>query len=76
LGDHTTRPQILERDRNPGFYDLIQEFRERTGIGVVLNTSFNLHGEPIVDTPEDALHVLEHSGLTHLALGDWLITKL
>jgi len=76
LGDHTTRPQILERDWNPGYYDLIQEFRERTGIGAVLNTSFNLHGDPIVDSPEDALHVLEHSGLTHLALGDWLITKL
>ena len=55
--------------------DLIQEFHKRTGRGVVLNTSFNLHGYPIVGTPEDALFVLENSGLRNLALGNYLVRK-
>jgi carbamoyltransferase len=47
-----------------------------TGEGIVLNTSFNLHGEPIVCTPEDALRVFDVSGLEHLALENILLTKL
>ena len=50
-------------------------FEERTGRGVVLNTSFNLHGEPIVNSPKDAVRVLEKSGLQHLALNRHLISK-
>jgi carbamoyltransferase len=53
--DKTIRPQMLKRHDNPGYYDIISAFKERTGLGVVLNTSFNLHGEPIVESPEDAV---------------------
>ncbi|MEE9274833.1 MAG: carbamoyltransferase C-terminal domain-containing protein [bacterium] len=73
--DGTLRPQILERSFNPDYYGLIEEFERLTGIGGVLNTSFNLHGEPIVSSPEDAIHTFENSGLMHLALGRYLISK-
>jgi len=74
--DHTIRPQILVREFNPGYYRLIEAFERRTGIGAVLNTSFNLHGEPIVNLPSEAIRVLERSALRYLALGPYLITKL
>ena len=51
------------------------EFERRTGIGAVLNTSFNLHGEPLVGSPADAVDTFERSGLPHLALGRFLISK-
>jgi carbamoyltransferase len=54
---------------------LIKQFEERTGIGGILNTSFNLHGFPIVHTPEQALEVFEASGLKYLAIGDYLVGK-
>ena len=73
--DGTLRPQILGRSYNPDYYALIEEFERLTGIGGVLNTSFNLHGEPIVSSPEDAIHTFENSGLMHLALGQYLISK-
>lgn len=73
--DGTARPQILKEAWNPAYHRVIREFERRTGIGAVLNTSFNLHGEPIVCTPEDALDTFERSGLPHLALGRWLISK-
>lgn len=73
--DFTARPQILERDLNPDYYDLIRKFQSITGVGAVLNTSFNLHGEPIVCGPADAIDVFERSGLRYLALGNYLIAK-
>jgi carbamoyltransferase len=73
--DHTVRPQILEKTANPEYYRLIAEFKRHSGIGGVLNTSFNIHGEPIVRTPEDALHTLVDSGLQKLAIGDYMISK-
>jgi carbamoyltransferase len=73
--DATARPQILEESWNPEYYRIIREFERRTGIGAVLNTSFNLHGEPIVCSPADAVDTFERSGLPHLALGHWLISK-
>jgi carbamoyltransferase len=73
--DGTARPQILERAWNPAYHALIREFERRTGIGAVLNTSFNLHGEPIVCTADDAVDTFERSGLPHLAVGNWLISK-
>lgn len=51
--DFTVRPQILERKWNPDYYDIIKEFEKITGIGGILNTSFNLHGKPVVCSPED-----------------------
>lgn len=75
-GDLTARPQVLRRDANPEFYALIERFSELTGVGAVLNTSLNLHGEPLVATPQQALHTFENSGLRNLALGPYLIRKL
>lgn len=73
--DFTCRPQILERKSNPEYFDLIKEFESITGTGAVLNTSFNLHGDPIVCTPEDAINTFENSGLEILALGSFIISK-
>ncbi len=74
--DFTVRPQLIERDWNPKYYDIIKEFEKVTGIGGILNTSFNLHGKPIVMTPKDAVEeVFEHSGLQHLILGEYLLSK-
>jgi len=57
-------------------WTLIEEFQRLTGVGAVLNTSFNLHGFPIVSRPEDALDVLDRSGLRHLAISNWLVSKV
>jgi carbamoyltransferase len=73
--DKTVRPQIVEKSQNENYYKLIDEFEKRTGIGGVLNTSFNLHGFPIVSSPWDALDVLDRSGLQFLAIGNYLIAK-
>jgi carbamoyltransferase len=73
--DQTARPQVLERDHNPDLYRLLCHFEEKTGRGVLLNTSFNLHGLPIVGTPDAAIDVFAESGLPHLALGDFLLSK-
>lgn len=73
--DHTLRPQIVYKEWNKSYHKLIKEFKKITGIGGVLNTSFNLHGFPVVYTPEDALLVFEKSGLKYLSLGSFLISK-
>lgn len=73
--DLTCRTQILEKPRNPDMYAILEAFAERTGCGVVLNTSFNLHGFPVVRNAADALHVFRNSGLEHLQLGDYLVSK-
>jgi carbamoyltransferase len=73
--DGTARAQILESSWNPGYHRVIREFERRTGIGAVLNTSYNLHGEPLVCTADDALDTFERSELPHLALGRWMISK-
>ena len=73
--DFTARPQILEREHNPAYYNLIKNFQKRTGIPALLNTSFNLHGYPIVCTPANAIDTLKKSGLKHLAIGNYLLSK-
>lgn len=73
--DCTGRPQEVSEKTNQDYYRLLKCFEEMTGEGVVLNTSFNLHGEPIVNSPADALRVFDLSGLQHLALGNLLISK-
>ena len=73
--DGTIRPQILTEQANPSYHAIIRRFEEKTGIGAVLNTSLNLHGDPMVNLPEEAFHVLTHSHLRHLALGPYLIRK-
>lgn len=73
--DKTARPQIVTQKDNPGYHSLIKAFEKITGIGALLNTSFNIHGEPIVGTPSDAIDTFKRSGIQHLLLGDWLLSK-
>lgn len=73
--DLTMRAQILDQKENPRYYKIIKEFEKITGIGGVLNTSFNLHGYPIAMGPEEALFVFYNSDLQYLALGNYLIRK-
>jgi len=73
--DGTARAHIVEEAWNPEYHQVIREFERRTGIGAVLNTSFNLHGEPLVCSPADAIDTFERSGLPHLALGRFIISK-
>jgi carbamoyltransferase len=73
--DRTVRPQIVDAKSNPSFYRLIKAYERLTGTGALVNTSLNLHGEPLVSTPAQALRLLELSGLGHLALGNLLISK-
>ena len=73
--DGTGRLQTVSQDQNCLYWSLIDEFRKITGIPIVLNTSFNLRGEPIVCTPKDALRTFFTSGLDALILGDCLIKK-
>ncbi|MGE0254623.1 MAG: carbamoyltransferase C-terminal domain-containing protein [Alphaproteobacteria bacterium] len=73
--DGTIRPQVVTREANPDYHRVISLFERRTGRGGVLNTSFNLHGEPIVHTPEDAVSTFLRSGLQHLALNHFILSK-
>lgn len=73
--DATGRPQEVYESWNPDYHRLISHFEQITGEAIILNTSFNLHGEPVVCSPEDALRVFDISGLEHLAIGDFLLSK-
>jgi carbamoyltransferase len=72
--DGSCRPQLVADDDPGPFAALLREARARWGVGAVLNTSFNIHGEPLVCTAEEALEVLVRSGADALAIGDWLVT--
>jgi carbamoyltransferase len=73
--DFTTRPHEVSADHNPAYYRLLREFEALTGEGIVLNTSFNLHGEPMVYRARDAVDVFLRGGLRHMALGNWWVEK-
>lgn len=73
--DSSGRIQTVAKEDNRTFYKIIAEFEKLTGFPVVLNTSFNLNGEPIVLSPDNALNTFFNSGLEHLFLGRYLITK-
>jgi carbamoyltransferase len=72
--DRTIRPQLVN-ELNPGYRDIIRAFKARTGVGGILNTSFNLHGSPVVGAPAVALDTLRNSELDAVALGPFLVTK-
>jgi carbamoyltransferase len=74
--DFTTRPQEVLEAHNAGYHRLLQEYEARTGEGILLNTSFNLHGEPIVYRARDAVDVFLRSGLRHMALQNWWVEKI
>jgi len=73
--DGSARPQTVERDVNPLYWRLINEFGQRTGVPVVMNTSFNLRGEPIVCTPTDAVRTFFSSGMDALVIGSFVVEK-
>jgi carbamoyltransferase len=73
--DLTSRPQMVTQEMNPEYHLLLTEFKKITGSSGILNTSFNLHGEPNVESPYDALRTFDISGLQHLAIGNYLISK-
>ncbi|MCB1130454.1 MAG: hypothetical protein KDN05_04945 [Verrucomicrobiae bacterium] len=73
--DNTVRPQLVYRETNPRYYDLIKAFGERTGEHLVLNTSFNVKGEPIVCHPREAIKCFFDTGLEALVLGSYLVMK-
>ena len=73
--DGSARPQTVERDVNPLYWHLIYEFGQRTGVPVVMNTSFNLRGEPIVCSPTDAIRTFFSSGMDALIIGSFVVEK-
>ena len=73
--DGSARPQTVEREINPLYYRLIDEFGKITGVPVIMNTSFNLRGEAIVHTPTDALRTFFSSGMDALVIGSFLVEK-
>ena len=73
--DGTGRLQTVQKEINPRYYKLIETFGQATGVPVVLNTSFNLKGEPIVNTPQEAFSSFQRSGMDVLVMGDYVVTK-
>ena len=73
--DNSSRVQTVTKDSNKRFYKLLQAFYARTKCPVLLNTSFNINGEPIVLTPDDAISTFFNSGLEYLVIGTYLIQK-
>lgn len=73
--DKTIRPQVVTQEFSPDYYRLIKAFKNLTGIGAVLNTSYNLHGYPLVHSVKDAVDVFLASGLNFLAVGNLLLVK-
>lgn len=71
--DGTARPQLITRDTNPSYYKIIETYRRLTGLPCVINTSFNMHEEPIVCSPDDALRAFLASGLDYLAMDQFLV---
>lgn len=73
--DGSTRPQTVDRSVSPLYWRLLREFGDRTGVPVVMNTSFNLRGEPIVNSPTDAVRTFFSSGIDALVIGHFLVEK-
>jgi len=73
--DHSARIHTVTRETNPNYYDLLREFEALTGCGVLVNTSFNVRGEPMVCTPEDAYRCFMRTQIDYLVLGTFLLDK-
>ena len=73
--DYSARIQTVHKETNPRYYHLISKFKELTGCPVLVNTSFNVRGEPIVCTPEDAFHCFMGTELDLLAVGNAILSK-
>ena len=73
--DYSARIQTVERADNPLLYDLLLRFEQATGCGVLVNTSFNVRGEPIVCTPDDAYRCFVNTEMDYLVLGHWVLER-
>ena len=73
--DYSARIQTVNRDVNRRYWELIHEFKKLTGYGMVVNTSFNVRGEPIVCTPEDAYRCFMRTEMDYLVMGDYVLDK-
>jgi len=74
--DYSARIQTVSREINPRLYDLLLRFEQTTGCGVLVNTSFNVRGEPIVCTPDDAYRCFMNTEMDYLVLGNFIIERL
>jgi carbamoyltransferase len=73
--DGTARVQTVNRAQHPLYYDLLDAFRQRTGVPILVNTSFNTRGEPMVNSPRDAVESFWTSPLDALVIGPFLVRK-
>ncbi len=73
--DNTVRVQMVDKKNNYKYWKLIKEFKKLSGHGIIINTSFNIQGEPVVCSPRDALRTFGGTGLDALIIGDYLVTK-
>ena len=73
--DNTARIQTINRKQHPLYYDLVKEFKKKTGVPVLINTSFNTRGEPIVCTPRDAIECFWTSPFDALVINSFLLEK-
>ena len=73
--DDTARPQVVSREDNPRYHAILTEYERLSGLGMLVNTSFNLHESPIVCSPEDALLSLRQGAVDVLAIGDFLVAQ-
>ena len=73
--DNSARIQSVSREQNPRYYDIIKSFYDKTGCPIIINTSFNVRGEPIVMSPRDAFNTFLNTFMDYLILGDFIISK-
>ena len=73
--DYSARIQTVTKNTNSRYYDLISKFKEKTGCPVIVNTSFNVRGEPIVNTPTDAFNCFMGTELDYLVIGNCILDK-
>jgi carbamoyltransferase len=73
--DYSARLQTVHKETNPRYHKLIEQFEKDTGCAVIINTSFNVRGEPIVCTPEDAYKCFMRTNIDYLVLGNYLLSK-
>ncbi len=73
--DNSARIQTVNKDDNPRYHSLLNAFYHKTGCPVIINTSFNVRGEPIVCTPQDAYLCFMRTNMDHLVMGNYLLDK-
>ena len=73
--DGTARPQIVDREMNPSMFGILTEYKKIRGFSIMVNTSFNMHEEPIIRTPEEAVESVKQAELDVLAIGDYFATR-